>query len=725
MLENKLPTLEAHDECSFSTIAHRATGESRVLKNGDTFALFDRLGEIGLSGYSEQGLYHQGTRFVSRWEVLVNGYRPTLLSSAVREDNNVLLVQMTLPDIDTNDGERLPQGTLHLYRSLIVKDSCLFELLKIANYSAITLNLVVEYRFDSDYRDIFEIRGAARQRRGKLLKPVINQASVELAYRGLDDTTRCSRFEFVGDVVELHPDKGTLVMHIEPGAEKALQVMASCGLDNDFSDASNHSAAVEAFEQRRQQEQPHRTEIFTSNEQFNDWLRRSESDLSMLATDTPFGRYPYAGVPWFATPFGRDGIITALQTLWVQPRLARGTLSFLASTQASDVDPTCEAEPGKIIHEMRQGEMATLGEIPFRKYYGTVDATPLFVILAGKYYQRTGDRDFIDYSWNNILRAVAWIDLFGDLDGDGFLEYAKHSERGLAHQCWKDSNDSIFHADGSDALGPIACSEVQGYAYQAKLLAATLAEVMNDYALAAKWNAEAARLKQRFNEAYWVDALGTFAIALDGQKRPCCVRNSNVGHLLYSGIVEERYAERVAATLTNDNAFNGWGIRTISKGEARYNPMSYHNGSIWPHDTAIAAAGLAAYGFDEESKKIIAGLFDASLFNELHRLPELFCGFERLPGHGPTLYPVACSPQAWAAGAVFLVLQAMLGISFSPNKPQICFRNPKMPRFLDWVRVRNLRVGEGAVDLILRRHPRDVGLNVERKEGDVRIVVIA
>jgi glycogen debranching enzyme len=373
---------------------------------------------------------------------------------------------------------------------------------------------------------------------------------------------------------------------------------------------------------------------------------------------------------------------------------------------------------------MRDGEMASLGEIPFRRYYGTVDATPLFVVLAGRYYQRTGDGEFIRSIWSNIRRAVHWMDEYGDSDGDGFIEYASHTKQGLVHQCWKDSNDSVFHADGRDARAPVAVSEVQGYAYEAKLLAADLADLFEEPSWADQLRNEAGQLKQRFNDVFWVDSIGTFALALDGDKQPCAVRNSNAGHLLFSGIVEQQYARPVADTLTNPRAFNGWGIRTISEGEARYNPMSYHNGSVWPHDTAIGVAGLCRYGFIDEAGEVLTGLFHASLFNELHRLPELFCGFDRLPGHGPTQYPVACSPQAWAAGSVFLVLQSILGLSFAPTRPQVRFDLPRLPTFLDWVRIQNLRIGNGSVDLALRRHPRDVGLNVERKEGDIQIVVV-
>ncbi|TWU43497.1 alpha-glucosidase [Novipirellula aureliae] len=707
----------------------RAPAEIQVLKQGDTFAVLDRLGEIGVSGKSEQGLYHRGTRFLSKWELFINDSRPLLLNSTMKQDNSSLVVQMTTPSIP-QPGHVLPQGTLHVYRNMLLDGAAYYEKLRLKNYSRSPIELRIEYRFDADFRDIFEVRGEHREKRGEKLDPVIDDAAVRLAYCGLDDQKRQVAIRFAGEIERITPECCILRACLDGGAETTLHATAECRTDKPGyvkkvnSPARNHTEATAGWTTRIQTTESERTEIFTSNEEFNGWLNRSNADLEMLISDTIYGRYPYAGVPWFATPFGRDGLITALQTLWVRPKLSRGVLSFLAATQATEVDPITEAEPGKIIHEMRDGEMAALGEVPFKRYYGTVDATPLFVVLAGQYFRRTGDRDFIELIWHNLQRAIHWIDEYGDIDGDGFVEYQSHNNRGLTHQCWKDSNDSIFHRDGRDATGAIAVSEVQGYVYEAKMLAADLANVMNDHAWANELRQQATDLKQKFNDTFWVNSLKTFAIALDGNKQACEVRNSNAGHLLLSGIVDEAYAASVAASLTDPSSFNGWGIRTISEGETRYNPMSYHNGSIWPHDTALCAAGMARYGFRNECARIIAGLFDASLFNDLHRLPELFCGFDRMPGHAPTLYPVACSPQAWATGAVFLLLQSILGLSFSPRKPQVRFDNPKLPDFLNWIRIKNLRVGDGEVDLAIHRHARDVGLNVERKVGDPQIVVL-
>jgi glycogen debranching enzyme len=579
-------------------------------------------------------------------------------------------------------------------------------------------------RFEADFADIFEVRGKKRERKGRMLPNVLRKDLLVLRYEGLDEVTREARIQFSPEPLEVTASQATFGIELEPKGEIAVAVMVACDVADCHRPLLSYDAAMAEAGLAFGAEPTEDCAIQTSNAQFNEWWNRSVLDVRMMVTDTNEGPYPYAGVPWFSTPFGRDGVITALECLWIRPELARGVLAYLASTQAKEVNPAQDAEPGKILHETRKGEMAALHEIPFGLYYGSVDSTPWFVMLAGAYYERTADLAFIQTIWPNLEAGLTWMDTFGDPDRDGFVEYVRKSPTGLDNQGWKDSHDSISHADGSLAEGPIALCEVQGYVYDAKVQASKLAEALGYVDRASQLRRQARSLKERFDEAFWCEESSTYALALDGHKRPCQVKTSNAGHCLYTGIATDEHARRVAETLMSDEVFSGWGVRTLADSERRYNPMSYHNGSIWPHDNAMIAVGLARYGLKSGVEKIMTGMFEVSLVLDFHRLPELFCGFVRRPGQGLTRYPVACNPQAWAAGSAFMVLQACLGLSIIASEHKIVFSHPILPEFIDKMQIKNLKVGSASVDLLLRRHDLDVGITVTRRVGKVEVVSV-
>jgi glycogen debranching enzyme len=695
----------------------------RVLKYGDTFAVFDYHGDIIQGEASEAGLYHAGTRYLSTCELLIGRRRPLLLSSTTSLDNAVFTADLTNPDILDGDRIVVPRGELHIFRTRILSDGTSVERIRVSNFARHVVHLPLVLTFDADFVDVFEVRGTRRERRGERL-PDLNSRDLVLRYRGLDGVERRTFVAWKQPPDRLDARRATFTVVLEPSARVDLELSVSCGTAAEVQSPGTYDQTVTFIRERLTSTASRRCSVLSSNESLNRWINRSMADLQMMITDTPYGPYPYAGIPWFSTPFGRDGIITAMELLWADPELARGVLTFLAQTQATEYDDAQDAQPGKILHEMRHGEMAALGEIPFAKYYGTADATPLFVMLAAAYFERTGDRALVNDIWPNILAALDWMRTSGDPDGDGFIEYSRRSHSGLVQQGWKDSQDSIFHADGVLAEPPIALCEVQGYAYAAWLGASKLAAMKGDDRDAREWLARADALRTRFEEAFWCEDINTYALALDGDKRPCRVRTSNAGHCLFTGIASAERARRTCATLMDDSSFSGWGIRTVAAGESRYNPMSYHNGSVWPHDTALVAAGAGRYGCTTAATLTLDAMFDLSRVVDMHRLPELICGFHRRENEQPTLYPVACAPQAWASAAVFLLLEACIGLRVDALNQRVLFTRGTLPDNIDWLRLSNLSVGNARVDLRLERHPHDLGVTVLRREGTVDIVAV-
>jgi glycogen debranching enzyme len=695
---------------------------THVVKNDDTFAVFDRLGDIGVIGQGNHGIYHEGTRFLSKSLLTIEGQRPMLLSSIVEGNNILLTVNLTNPDIYVDGKIVIPRGILHICRSKFLWNRACYEQLEVTNYSPAPLKALLSIEFDADFADVFEVRGMKRAVRGERQDEVIGTDCAALSYDGLDRVRRTSLLECAPKPRRISPQQVDFGLELEAKGKQDVFLTVCCRTGSDDGLHSTFKAAYKDAAKRRDESVKSGCEIYTDNQQFNDWLSRSDADLRMLVSETPAGPYPYAGVPWFSTVFGRDGIITALETLWFNPSIARGVLAYLAATQAQEVNPDADAEPGKILHETRKGEMAALKEVPFAKYYGSIDATPLFVVLAASYFHRTGDRRFIEQIWPNIQLALEWISKYGDRDGDGFVEYASQTPAGLRQQGWKDSADSVFHSDGALADPPIALCEVQGYVYAAKYGAARLAERLHDGAAAATLRREAQLLRKNFEEAFWCEDIASYALALDGRKKPCKVRASNAGHALFSRIASAEHGLRLAETLFRSDLYSGWGIRTLGTQENRYNPMSYHNGSLWPHDNALIASGLARYGASDAASRLLVSLFDAAVFFRRRRLPELFCGFFREPGEAPVEYPVACLPQAWSAAAVFLLLSACLGLSVKGSPPEIRFTQPSLPPSISRVQINNLIVGESAVDLALNRLKQDVAVEVVRKDGRVTVI---
>lgn len=729
----------------------------RSLKFGESFGVLDAYGDIGVEPGPE-GLYFQDTRYLSRLELTVEDQRPMMLSSVMQDDNGALSVDMTTPDIrlDAHDETTLPREVIAIERTKFLFRGACYDRIGLRSYDSRHRTLRVAVTFDADYRDLFEVRGTDRQKRGKRAVQVASETEVQFRYVGLDEIVRTTSLHFGPTPKSLEPGRAVFEVALPPGGRCSLFIRVVFEAHKAFTSApaaeqvgedaaaklslaagssapkppkglSEGTIFARAYRDTRRDQRALTagiTTIISSNDQFNEGACRATADLYMLASRTPEGIYPFAGIPWYSTVFGRDGIITAMMTLWIDPNFAKGVLRYLASTQAKAVDPAADAQPGKVLHETRRGEMAMLGEVPFRHYYGTIDGTPLFVMLAWEYYSVTGDRETIAKIWPALELALTWMNSYGDRDGDGFVEYARDTEKGLENQGWKDSHDSIFHTDGQLAKGPIALCEVQGYVYAAKTGMAKLASLLGHDELAETLTHEARTLREKFDAAFWNEEIGTYALALDGAKKQCAVRSSNAGHALFTGIALPERAARVAENLLSKDGFNGWGVRTIARGEARYNPMSYHNGSIWPHDNAMIAMGLARYDLKPEAARIFQGMFETSLYQDSKRLPELFCGFMRRRQRGPVSYPVACSPQAWAAAAPFAFLAACLGMELDHGRNRVRFRNPILPPFLDGISIYNLKLGESRLDLRLQRHQDDVTVSVLRRTGDAQVATV-
>jgi glycogen debranching enzyme len=710
------------DEVSLVAIEHEAQSPQPflfALKDGDTFVVCDSHGDIAGNG---DGLFRNDTRVLSQFLLRMAGSKPALLSAARSRDNIFLSSHLVNNPLTPLGGHSVPGGIIHIKRTKLLWNGCFYERISCTNYGDREGFLPLSLQIGSDFADMFEVRGSKRKQRGRMEPPEIEKGILTLRYEGLDRVLRTTRVSFSELPSPIEAGEASFPLTLPPGGRKEIYIeVAPESNGKPCRQRFRHAAAQARWGMRRRLRRGARPT--TSGHLFNAWLERSRADLALLTTELPSGPFPYAGIPWFSTPFGRDAVVTALQNLWLDPGLARGVLSYLAQTQAKDSSAFKDSAPGKIMHETRKGEMTTLGELPFGQYYGGIDTTPLFVMLAGAYAQRTGDLDLIDTLWPSLLAALTWIEHVIDCDPHHLLVYNRGEKSGLANQGWKDSEDSIFHADGRMAQGPIALVEVQGYAFLAFLAMAGLAEKRADPVRAIRWRTRAEALRMQVEERFWLEESGFYGIAIDGEGELCRVLASNPGHLLYVGLPTAERAQRVIEQLLSARFDSGWGVRTLATKEAHFNPMSYHNGSVWPHDTALCVAGLSRYGAHAGAVRVLSEMFEAAATFDM-QLPELFCGFPRFAGEPPIAYPVACMPQAWAAGSVFMLLQACLGISIDGFKNEIHIEKPHLPIGIDSLFVRDLSVGECKVQLGFERLGKHVVVTPSPSDSNGATVIV-
>ena len=694
-----------------------------AIKEGDLFLYTNELGQVPGTENSVLGLYHRDTRFLSRCELVIAGRQPVLLSSSA-DRGYAATVELTNLEARTADGHVLPQASVHVRRTRFVSDR-LYELMRVRNYHQREVDLVLDLHLDADFADLFEVRGSRRRRRGSRLEPTVGEGTLTLSYLGLDEVTRQTVVHFHDRPESIKQGRVRYRLQLAPGERVVLrydvQVVAPEApgeLGGEF------NARIGALRHEHERWESEATDIITDSDQLNRVLRRGQQDLRVLSTVIHGERVPLAGIPWFVAPFGRELAFVGLQTLLLDLRWARAAVSFLGRHQGVTDNAFREEQPGKIMHELRRGELAAIHAVPHTPYFGSVDATALWLLLVAELAVWTGDLDGFELRAPSVEAALAWIDGPGDADGDGFVEYERRSRVGLRHQGWRDSADAVVHADGTPAEGPIALAETQGYVYYAKRRLASVYGQLGDVERAERLAQEAALLKRSFNERFWMEDEQYYAMALDGEKRQVRVVASTVGHALWSRIVGEEHIPDVVRRLMAADMFTGWGIRTLSKEARVYNPVSFYNGSVWPFDTALIANGLKKHGYVQESNRLAAGLVEAAAAHEYARLPEMFCGFTRHAIDRPVSFPMACSPDANAAAALFLVLQSMLGIYAQAEENIVYVHNPDLPRWLGEVTLSNLRVGRTTMRLRFRREGGQTRFSVLDKEGPGRIVVV-
>jgi glycogen debranching enzyme len=693
--------------------------DALIVREDGLFLLTDTNGSIPLNNDSGFGLYHNDTRYLSGWDLSLIGVEPIVLLSTAELGFGEEQV-MTNPELVNERGETLPSGSLEIRRQRVL-DHALIESVRLTNFAPVPLALTLQYQFDADFADIFELRGMRRPQRGQLLEPRLHPAAVTFTYRGIDEVPRRVRVQFRRKPSLLESQRAVFHLNIEPG--KAEEIGAAIAVNHlaGPGTASARQSTLSVGESHHDWKESS-ARVLTSNDLFNSAFERSMTDLRVLWTEEgPDLSYIAAGVPWFNALFGRDSALAAMMSLALRPEMARDVLRSLTRFQGTEIDALREEQPGKIVHEVRQSEMANTGEVVFGRYYGSIDSTPLFLMLATEYFRWTADLELMRELRPAMDAALAWMDRFGDMDGDGYLEYAKKSPRGLDNQGWKDSRDAIVDANGALLRPPIALAEAQGYAYAAKQGIANVYEALGDGEEAERLRREAAALRRRLNADFWMPE-GYYALALDADKKPAQVVTSNAGQLLWSRAPTRAKARQQIDRLMRNDMYSGWGVRTLSSSARRYNPLGYHVGTIWPHDNALIAAGFKRYGAEAELNEVATAICDAAFSFPYYRLPELFSGAPRSAHHTPVPYPVACRPQAFAAAALPSLLTSILGLAPDAANGRLYIVRPRLPYWLDFVRLSGLRVGQVTVDLIYHHRGSRTVAEVIGKTAPLKVI---
>lgn len=710
-----------------------------TLKDDDLFLITDNLGNISGRGSLEEGikesmgLFCRDTRFLSRLELQIEGRSPVLLSSTAQK-GFTLTVLCANPQI-----ENIKAETISIRREMVINGG-LFEEIQITNYNRQSVNFALSLSFEADFMDLFEVRGTSRLQRGELLqyiKPKNHNSQaydltfpdakeIILSYLGLDGSLMESRICFnYFQPDEIKGNTAIWNLLLEPHHIQTIGYFLHLFTnDHPTSTISSPVTLAQANAAEIEEESTWSqeiTQIRTDNKTINQVIQQAERDLYLLRQTFEGKKILSAGVPWFSTLFGRDAIISASQILILDPLIARDTLYVLGRYQGQTDNDWRDEEQGKILHEIRLGEMARCHEIPHTPYYGTVDATPLWLMLYAEYYAWTGDQETLKNLWDNALKAMEWIDR--QMEATGYLCYERRSSKGLVNQGWKDSEDCIVNSKGQIAQGPIALCEVQAYVYAAKLRMAELANIKKEFDLAQLWQEQGRNLKVRFNRDFWMKDHDFCALALDGKGNQVDSITSNPGHCLGLGILDIEKTNNVAERLLSRDMYSGWGIRTLSSLSPAYNPMGYHVGSVWPHDNNFIALGLRSIGLVDQALEIAEGLIDMTLMQPYHRPPELFCGYERIKGNSPIQYPVACSPQAWATGSIFQLFQMMLNLV--PDAPNNNLRiiEPNLLKSINHLSINNYKVGQTSVDLEFERSGSAITCKVTKKRGNLRIII--